>query len=502
MGWGDYATEETTAQDPEHEDSHVISMADGDPGHGYEVDIEGNDCDQLYECISKTVTTVLTQTFSFLASTHPEKYNLPEVRLSQITLRGHLFSFSLKYYRTKAQSTPWEVSSLFLVSRYEGFFGHQNYSEANCFSFEASLYKGSYKNLEDGNPERNDRGPLPRTATSHEQYSGWTFGKTITADNIILGPKTSDGACFQQSRIPINLDGININYFDTDVLKVEICVCLDGVLPAKEKVHLGAPPALLHGMQALYSNADYQDVVFIFPEHNEKRFEANKSILACSSPVFKKMFSEGFAEGSASKVETKVHDLCPVAFGEFLRYLHGFSIDLSLFPITYKYDKEHPIHPHPHRNSIVKAVKTEDWSDDSISADQLLCSLIRIADKYQVSELLEILERAAHKYFTAENIAGFLQVAYLCDLEELNISCTNWIMDKNHPARYKLARETADFKKLSPDCKQALLDGAHEIILHGRKRRVEQEDIEDTGKGKGKGKGGKGKGKGKVGETK
>ena len=171
-----------------------------------------------------------------------------------------------------------------------------------------------------------------------------------------------------------------------------------------------APVGVGKGMRQLYGNPKFEDVTFSFD--GGVKMGANKTILACRSPVFAAMFQSDLHD--ASKPIT-IADVDPVVFKTFLRFLYGLSVDCC----------------------------------DESSAGTV-CHLIGLADKYDCRDLFSHLQAVVTYTFNSENIGDYLRAADLYSLHSLFLSCAKWLFDDAHPARHQKAHEATSFQNLPP----------------------------------------------------
>lgn len=195
-------------------------------------------------------------------------------------------------------------------------------------------------------------------------------------------------------------------------------------------------PRLAFDLSTLLSkNSEFADVKFEIIDVNSEKHEipANKSILACRSPVFMAMFKKSkksFQENLTPTPTVKITDMAPSIFRKMLGFIYTDNI-----------------------------IETG-YNETAFEETQ---ELLAAADKYQLERLKIICERKLCNFITVHNVCSVLVRAdmhgsrYLKDkcLEFINLNCMQvtetqaWtIMAEQHPRLLMIAFKSLAKSKL------------------------------------------------------
>jgi len=209
-------------------------------------------------------------------------------------------------------------------------------------------------------------------------------------------------------------------------------------------------PRLAYDLSTLLNaNSEFADVKFEVTDVNGKHeISANKSILACRSPVFMAMFKKSkksFQEALASTPTVKITDMSPTIFRKMMNFIYTDNLTETGY------------------NEIAFNETQE---------------LLAAADKYQLERLKIICERKLCNFITVSNVCSVLVRAdmhgsrYLKDkcLEFINLNCMQvtetqaWtMMAEQHPRLLMIAFKSLANSKIqsgpgAPVRKKARID--------------------------------------------
>ena len=214
---------------------------------------------------------------------------------------------------------------------------------------------------------------------------------------------------------------------------------------------------LSRDLGVLYNTAAGSDVSLLVDGHE---YRCHRLVLAARSPVFKAMFASEMKESLSGEVV--VEEAQSLAFREFLRFLYMGDCDFSPEPP--------PVVPtRAARRSRAAAARADDEDNVTEGKEErhttattpkkgpdvdFVTSLLRLADQYQVDDLVRLCARHLIAALNVSNVLALLRLSDHC--AELQNACLD-LLGRDSRVYTEATRDEAAFKALSAEQLRMLL---------------------------------------------
>jgi len=199
---------------------------------------------------------------------------------------------------------------------------------------------------------------------------------------------------------------------------------------------------LVGDMSQLLHSSLYSDVTLVA---QGVEFRAHKAILAARSPVFKAMFDSSMRE-SVDGVVT-IEDIKPAVFRQLLRFMYtGCYSEDDLEEDHEEVSRKQAVVEEKKSDADVEDAEEESGDEDN-DVEEFTGLLLVAADRYQLSELVELSSSRLMDSLSPENVADRLILADQCQAIELKNLCLEYL--SSDPRRLAACMSTAGFARLS-----------------------------------------------------